>query len=320
MNYSVDQKNIEKNKKLNFIFFGTDDFSVNILKELKDCGFIPKIIVTAPDRPAGRGQKMKESSVKIWAKEISIKEDLNIKVLQPEHLDMSFLAEISKQKWNFFVTASYGKIIPQNVLEITERGAFNVHPSLLPLYRGASPVESAILNDNKETGVTIMLMDEKMDHGPILNQEVVYFEEWPTKLEVEEKLAVFGGRLLAQTINPYLNNEIEEQEQDHNTATFTKKITKEIGEIKFEDILKASNDKKLGREIFIKIQALNPWPGVFFFIKHDDKEIRIKIKEASWITPPDNTESKAGKLQIIKVLPEGKKEMNYEDFLRGYVK
>jgi len=308
-------KIMNKNTKLNFIFFGTDDFSVNVLKELKEMGFIPKIIVTAPDKPAGRGQKIHEPSAKTWIKEINNAENLNIEILQPEHLDINFTAKISEQEWDFFVTASYGKIISNEVLKIPKKGSFNVHPSLLPLYRGASPIESAILDDSKETGVTIMLMDKKMDHGPILNQEVVYFEEWPTKLEVEKKLAKIGGVLLSETIDLYLNNEIEDQDQKHSAASITKKITKEMGKIEFSDIIKSANDEKLAREIFTKIQALNPWPGVFFFIKHENKEMRVKVKSSSW-----NTDSNESKLKIEKILPEGKKEMNYDDFLRGYIK
>jgi len=311
----IEKNKIDENKKKNFVFFGTDDFSVNVLKELKESGFIPKILVTAPDRPAGRGHKMQKSAAKIWIEEINESGNLNTKILQPEKLDDDFIKEVSEQEWDFFVTASYGKIISKEVLEIPKNGAFNVHPSLLPLYRGASPVESAILDDNKETGVTIMLMDEKMDHGPILNQEVFYFEEWPTKLEVEEKLAKVGGLLLVETINQYLDGKIEKQEQDHEAATFTKKITKEMGRIEFSDLTKSFNNEKQAREIFVKIQALNPWPGVFYFFKNDDKEMRVKIKSASW---DDN--SNEAKFKVERVLPEGKKEMDYEDFLRGYVK
>jgi len=301
----------EQNKKKNFIFFGTDDFSVNVLSELKESGFIPKILVTAPDRPAGRGQKIQKPVAKIWAENLK---GGGIEILQPEKLNNDFVLKISNQEWDFFVTASYGKIISQKVLDIPKNGAFNVHPSLLPLYRGASPVESAILNDNRETGVTIIMMDEKMDHGPIISQEVVYFKEWPTKIEVEEKLAKVGGVLLSQTINPYLDGEIEEQDQEHEVATFTKKITKEMGQIEFSDLEKSLSDEKLAREIFIKIQSLNPWPGVFFFFKNENKKIRVKIKSASW-----NEESET-KLKINMVLPEGKKEMSYEDFIRGYLK
>ena len=303
-------------KKYNFTFFGTDDFSIKVLEELKKDGYIPSLIITAPDRPAGRGQKMQEPPVKIWAT------NLNIEVKQPEKLDANFIEELKAQKWDFFVTASYGRIIPKEVLEISNKGAFNVHPSLLPLYRGASPVESAILGDQKETGVTIMLMDEKMDHGPILNQEFVYFEKWPTKIEVENRLAEIGGKLLSETIEPFLSGEIEEQEQDRGMATFTKKIIRETGEIKWSEIEKAIKEPSsdLARQIFLKIQALNPWPGVFFFIEKDGRSMRIKIKSAQWNTKSDNTEEDFGKLEITSVLPEGKKQMTFEDFKRGYLK
>jgi methionyl-tRNA formyltransferase len=297
----------------NFIFFGTDRFSVFVLEELREAGLIPEIIVTAPDRPAGRGQKMQSPDAKKWA------DENKILVLQPEKLDSDFIKEISEigekfktAKWDFFVTASYGKIIPKSVLEIPELGALNVHPSLLPLYRGASPIESAILDDAKETGVTIMLMDEKMDHGPILNQEFVYFEHWPTKIEAEEQLARTGGQLLARTIPFVLNKDIDEQDQDHNMATFTKKITKDMGllEIDPTEWLHKPEDWQ-NRKNFLKIQALNPWPGAYFFIKHGGQEMRIKVTSASWT---------GGRLEILKVIPEGRKEMSYDDFIKGFIK
>lgn len=310
------------NKNYNFAFFGTDNFSVTVLEQITKDGFIPSLIVTAPDRPAGRGQKMKEPEIKTWVKNFNENNDTKIKIEQPEKLDDAFIEKLKKQKWDFFVTASYGKIISKDVLDIPEKGSFNVHPSLLPLYRGASPIESAMLDDQKETGVTIMLMDEKMDHGPILNQEFVYFEEWLEKNEVENRLAEIGGELLSKTIEPYLQSEIEEQEQDHKLATFTQKISKEMGEVSIKEIKKSIEkpSTKLARKIFLKVQALNPWPSVYFFVEKDDKKIRIKITKVSWMTQPDKSEEEFGKLKIEKVLPEGKKEMNFEDFKRGYLK
>jgi methionyl-tRNA formyltransferase len=313
--------NSSKKQNYNFAFFGTDDFSLKVLEKLIEAGFIPSLIVTAPDRPAGRGQKMQEPIIKTWIKNSA--EFSEIEIVQPEKLDDEFVSKLRERDWDFFVTASYGKIISKEVLDIAERGAFNVHPSLLPLYRGASPIESAILDDQKETGVTIMLMDEKMDHGPILNQEFVYFETWPAKIEVENKLAEIGGQLLAETIEPFLNGEVEEQEQDHEMATFTKKITKGMGEISLADLEESLSEKanqSKAREIFLKVQALNPWPGVFFFIKKDGREIRVKIKSAEWITQPDKSEEEFGNLKIKTVLPEGKQEMSFEDFRRGYLK
>lgn len=293
--------------KLKFIFFGTDAFSVNVLDELKNADLIPVAIVTAPDRKSGRGQKMQKPPVKIWAEQNSIE---NIKVLQPEKLDDQFvdLLKSISPEFDFFAVASYGKIIPKKVIDLPKYKALNVHPSLLPLYRGASPIESAMLDDQKETGVTIMLMDEKMDHGPLLNQEVVFFEEWPAKTIVEEKMAKIGGKLLVDTINDFVIEKlIEPQEQDHGMATFTQKITKEMGQIKYDNLF----DENKSREIFLKIQALNPWPGVFFFIKHIDSEIRVKITSANY-----NDQ----KLTIEKVIPEGKKEMSFDDFKKGFIK
>lgn len=264
---------------------------------------------------------MQKPPVKIWAEKV-IGAGEKVTILQPNHLDAQFLIDLDVEKkranetltkpgalnthWDFFVVSSYGKILPDMVLDLPKKGVLNVHPSLLPLYRGASPVESAILADDKETGVTIMLMDEEMDHGPILNQEFVSFDEWPNKLEVEDKLAEVGGKMLARTIPLWMNGEIIEQDQDHKLATYTKKIAKSDGEISID------STNKNERENFLKIQAYNPWPGAFFFIKHGDREIRVKITEATW----DNENSK---LEIRRVIPEGRKEISYDDFKKGFM-
>jgi len=273
--------------KTNSVFFGTDEFSVVVLNELLAHDLAPKLIVTAPDRPQGRGLTMTPPPVKVWAQEHKIN------VLQPEKLHDEFIADLGTD-WEIFLLASYGAIIPQSVLDIPKHGTLNVHPSLLPLYRGASPIESAMLDDAKETGVTIMLMDNKVDHGPIVMQEVAYFETWPTKPEVRNTLATLGGRLLAETIPLWVSGGIDAQEQDHDFATFTKKISKADGEITLHDDPYTN---------FLKIQAYTPWPGTFFFIEKDGKEVRVKITEAAF---------ENGKLQILKVIPEGKKEQDFK--------
>jgi methionyl-tRNA formyltransferase len=290
----------------NFIFFGTDQFSIYVLEKLFANDFIPSLIITAPDRPAGRGQQMQSPIVKTWA------EDKNIKFLQPEKLTADFINEIEnlhkENNFDFFVVASYGKIIPENLLKIPKKGTLNVHPSLLPMYRGASPIETAILEDQKETGVTIMLMDKEMDHGAILEQEFLDINEWPSKIILEKQLAEIGGELLSKVIPAWLSGEIMEQGQEHNFATFTKKIKKEDGLIEIKNPVEDFS-KLESREVFLKIKALNPWPGVYFFVKHLEKEIRIKITDAEFID---------GKTVITKVIPEGKKEMTFEDFKRGF--
>lgn len=291
------ENNLNSNR---FAFFGTDDFSVAVLEKLFEKGFVPTLVVTAPDRPAGRGQQMQSPAAKIWA------DSKEIKTLQPEKLNEDFINSL--EECDFFVVASYGKIIPESVLKLPKKGTLNVHPSLLPMYRGASPIETAILEDNKETGVTIMLMDKDMDHGPILEQEFVDITEWPKKLDLEKQFAEIGGEILVQIIPAWLAGEIMEQEQDHNYATFTKKIKKEDGLIEISD-LNIDFPKLEKRSIFLKVKALNPWPGVYFFINHLDRQTRIKITDADFID---------GKTVITKVIPEGKKEMTFADFKKGF--
>jgi methionyl-tRNA formyltransferase len=236
---------------------------------------------------------MTPPSTKIWA------EQNNIDVLQPTKLKApEFLDELKKTDWDLFVVASYGKIIPQDVLDIPKYGTINIHPSLLPRLRGASPMQSAILKEN-ETGMTIMLMDADMDHGPILKQEKLDIKKWPPKItELEDMMVEVGGRLLNEVIPLWISGKIKPKEQDHNKATYIDKINKEEALINFDD------DPFWN---YRKIQALQNYKP-YFFTERNDKKIRIIIKEAKF---------EDGELIIMKVLPEGKKEMNYQDFLRG---
>jgi len=278
--------------EIKFAFFGTPKFAKIVLDELEKSGFIPSIIITTPDKPQGRKMILTPPPVKIWA------EERNIPVLQPDSLNSKF--QISNLKFDLFIVASYGKIIPKEVLEIPQFGSLNVHPSLLPKLRGASPIESAILEENK-TGVSIMLIDEKMDHGPIVSQKEINIEDWPPYFEIlEEKLAIEGGKLLSEVLPLWISKKIEAKEQDHSQATFTKKIKKEDGLIDLND----DPEKNIR-----KIRAFSEWPGSYFFIEHKGKKIRILIKKASIVE---------GQLVLEKVLPEGKKEISYEEFKRGY--
>jgi methionyl-tRNA formyltransferase len=271
--------------KPSIVFFGTDYVSICILEELKKNSFLPDLIVTQPDKPQGRKMIVTPPDVKVWA------DENNIQTLQPEVFDEDFINEITKQDWDLFIVASYGKIIPNKVLEIPKYKTLNIHPSLLPKYRGPTPAEQAILDDSKETGVTVMRMDEKMDHGPIVKQEKVFFETWPDKQDMLKQLATLGGATLCQIIPEWIDGKIEEVEQDHTQATFTKMISKEDGLINLEE-----DDYKN----FLKYKAYKPWPGVFFF----ENGKRIKITDADFIN---------NKFIIKKIIPEGKKETTYEN-------
>jgi methionyl-tRNA formyltransferase len=286
--------------KINYIFFGTSEFSVDVLNQLKEADLLPELIVTTPDSLQGRGLKLTPCPVRIWA------DQNNIKNIQPERISGNFASQLSSFKnsngenleWDVFVVVSYGKIIPQELLSLPKKGILNVHPSLLPKHRGPSPIETAILNDELKTGVTIMLIDEKVDHGPIVAQEVVEFKEWEHKDKVSTKLAEVGGKILAKILPPYIAEEIIPTEQNHSDATFTKKIEKADAEIFLNED---------ARKNFLKIMAYTPHPGAFFFTEKNGKKIRVKITDAKY---ENDT------LQILRVIPEGKKEIDYSLFIQ----
>lgn len=278
-----------------FVFFGTPRFAVYVLEELKAAGLLPTLIVTAPDKPRGRGLAVQPPEVKVWAHEN------DIDVLQPEKVkEADFIGELANSEWDFFVVAAYGKILPKELLKIPHRGILNVHPSLLPKFRGASPIQSQILADEKHTGVSIMLIDEEMDHGPIVAQASIEPDPWPVSYPIlEELLAREGGKLLAEVIPAWMGEEIIPEPQDHVAATFTKKIEKENGRIDLSDDAYAN---------YLKFCAYNPWPGVFLFAEKNGTSIRLKVTEASF-------ENNA--FAIEKVIPEGKREITYEEFLKS---
>lgn len=280
---------------INIAFFGTPEFSVKILEKLKVSGFTPNLVIATPDKPKGRKLILTPPETKIWA------EKNNISVLQPTKLkDPEFLEKINKTKWDLFIVAAYGKIIPQIILDIPQYGTINVHPSLLPRLRGASPMESAILTENK-TGMTIMLMDAEMDHGPILMQKELEIaqEHWPPKIsELKDMLGKIGGEMLTEVIPLWIEGKIKSQEQDHSKATYIDKINKEDTLINFDD-----SPEKNYRKI-LALQDFKP----YFFMERNGKQIRVIVKDAKL----ENE-----KLIFTKVIPEGKKEMDYEDFLRG---
>lgn len=279
-----------KNLPIKFAFFGTPQFAVGVLDELEKAGLLPSLVVTAPDKPRGRKLIITPPEVKVWANA------RNIPVLQPEKLDETFSSQLST--FNLFIVVAYGKIIPKHILEISKLGALNVHPSLLPRLRGASPIQSAILTEEK-TGVTIMLLDEEMDHGPIVAQKEYASLNWPPKAsKLEAVLARLGGEMLAETLPNFVTGEITPVTQDHSSATYCKKIQKEDG------LINLNEDSKKN---FRKIQAFNVWPRAYFFHEMRGKKMRVIITEA---------EVCEGSLIIKKVLPEGQNETNYEEFLK----
>jgi methionyl-tRNA formyltransferase len=290
-------------RDLQIAFFGTSDFSVGVLDALEAAGIVPSIVVSAPDAKRGRGLTLTPPETKVWA------EERNIPVLQPHTLRLDKGNDESRDmlynsEWDLFIVASYGKILPQELLDTPVHGTLNVHPSLLPQYRGASPIRSAILEDNPDAvGVTIMLLDAGVDTGPIVAQGRVGIERgegWPPgALMLEQLLAKEGGALLAEVIPEWITGSITPEAQDGSKATLSKKIEKEMGLIDLTDDPYKN---------YLKICALEGWPGTYFFTEKNGKKIRVKVTEASY---SDSA------LTIERVIPEGKKEMAYADFLRG---
>jgi methionyl-tRNA formyltransferase len=281
------------------VFWGTSRFSIIVLDEMAREGFLPTLIVTAPPKPKGRHLELTPSEVKVWA-------DLHaVPTLEPAEIKSEDFVSTLGTDWDLFIIVSYGKIVPRSIIEMPKQGTLNVHPSLLPKLRGASPLQSAILEDvpvgsTHETGVTIMQIDEEVDHGPIVAQEKITLENWPPKgSELEETLGILGGKLLVKTIPQWLDGKITPVAQNHEQATYTKKITKDSGHINLE-----TDPERMYR----KVRAFDIWPRTYFITERSGREIRVVVTDAK---------IEDGKLVPLRVIPEGKREMPYEDFLRG---
>ena len=290
------------NNNLKFVFFGTSELSVKVLDILIKNGYTPGLIITPPDKPKGRKMILTPPPVKVFAQKH------NLKIIQPEKLNLDI--QCPSEDFDLFIVASYGKIIPKSILDIPKLGTLNVHPSLLPKFRGPSPIQSFILSGQEKTGVAIMLMDEQVDHGSILAQQNLEAKlpsslgslasKWLNAKQLEEKLAELGGQMLVDVIPKWISGNIKPQEQDHDQATFTKKINKEDG---LFDLGKDSPEI-----IYRKFLAFQPWPGIYYFTEKNGKKIRVIITNMEM--------SESGQLKIKKVKPEGKNEMEYEKFMK----
>lgn len=269
------------------IFFGTSETAVSFLKTLLENGFNIQAVVTQPDRPQGRKNKLFFSPVKKLALE------KGIQVVQPGKLTLN---HIKKYNLDLGIVVDYGQIISAKIINSFEYGILNVHFSLLPKYRGAAPVQYALLNGDKKTGVTIMKLDKGLDTGLIVAQEPFAIDDNDNNVTLLTKLTNFGVGLLINNIKPYLEGKINLKQQDDSQASYCKIIERKDGEIKLTD------DAEI---IMNKIRAFTPWPGVFFM----HKEKRYKIISAH---VQDN------KLAIDEIQPEGKKKMSWDEFKRGY--
>ncbi len=279
---------------MNYIFFGTPEFAAIILKKLIDAEIIPSALVCNPDRPIGRHQIITPPPTKELIQKLNKDTGSDVKILQPENKNE--LKELISMfsSCDFGIVAAYSKIIPDEVINSFRLGVIGVHPSLLPKFRGPSPIQSVILADEKDTGITLFLIDDKIDHGQIIESKAIKIENRNyEKLSVE--LAGLAGDMLVNILPKFVRGETTASPQDESQATYTNKFTGDDGYISPDELKEAMSGKNRTKaaEIERKICALNPEPGVYTFI--DEK--RTKLLEAV---------VSDGKLMLTKIQREGK--------------
>ncbi len=301
------------------IFMGTSTFAKIILEELIKSQHQIVAVITQPDREKS-GQKDLESSP---VKELA--ELRSIPLLQPEHFGKEEVSQIKKRDPNLIVVAAYGKILPKEILEIPSAGCLNVHASLLPRYRGPSPIQNALMAGENKTGVTVILMDKGIDTGDILSQQSIEISPFDNNETLNQKLAAIGANLLLKTIPMWLGKEIKPVKQDESKATLCQLIEREDGRIIWEEKAEV---------IYNRFRALHPWPGIFTFWKKDDSTLRLKLTK---ITLQKNTpqtphrvgeifqlgdkvgiQTAEGVIILEEIQIEGKKPVPVNDFLNGY--
>ena len=283
---------------MKYVFFGTPKFSSIILEKLIAIGYIPEAVICNPDKPLGRKQVFTSPPVKFVA------EKFKIKVIQPQKLrgNSEFLEQFKKLKPELAIIVAYGKIITKEVLDIPARGFINVHPSLLPKYRGASPIQYAILNGDQETGITIMEVDEEMDHGKIILNLKVKISNLDTYESLSHKLAESAGELLVKIIPDYISGKIKPVEQEHEKATLTKIIKKEDGRIDWS---------KSADEIERMIRAYYPWPTAWTQVNLPPTP---RLRRAGKSPARNATHSvTGGKISNLKIIEADVLEINNND-------
>ena len=290
---------------------GTPDFAVPVLEKLSG-NFKIAGVITQPDRPSGRGRKLIPSAVKVCA------ESLNLELFQPENVNSkSTLEKINNWKPDLIAVAAFGQILSPKLLALPKYGCLNIHASLLPHWRGASPINAAILNGDLNSGVTIMKMAEGLDDGPILAQESTPIQPRETAGSLSERLSSMGADLLVKTIPPFISGEILSIEQDHSKSTYSYMLKRKDGLLDFH--------QKAG-DLARQVRAFSPWPGTFTI--WNDQRLIIHLAHAISVTSPGagvftRYESNPaigtddGILVMDYLQLAGKRKVPGKDFLRG---
>lgn len=305
--------------QIRVVFMGTPELAGMFLKSLVESKYNIVGVVTQPDRPVGRSQTLEGSPVK----KVAIEHALPL--LQPDRLDADTIEQLKKWKPDLIVVVAYGRILPEAILTLPGFGCINVHMSLLPRWRGASPIQNALLSGDIESGVTIMLLDKGMDTGPILAQKNCPIDPIDRTDTLTEKLTQLGQSLLIETIPLWVKRKIESFPQANEGVTLCQLIEREDGRI-FWDLS--------APEIYNRYRGLHPWPGIFTFWKRgEDDLVRIKLHEIECQKINPGSQHKIGEVFeigedigiqtgsgviLVKTLqPEGKKPMTATEFVRG---
>ena len=302
---------------MKIVFMGTPDFAEKSLEAVYNAGHEILAVVTNPDRPKGRGMKMVASPVK----EFAVSKDL--KIYQPEKVrkNIEFIEEIKALDPDVICVVAYGKIIPKEILDIPRLGCINVHGSLLPKYRGAAPIQWAVLNGDKETGITTMFMDVGMDTGDMINKEVVQIGDDETTGELWDRLSIIGANLLVKTLED-LENGTYKREKQGDDFTVAPMIKKEMAKIDWEN--------QTSSEIKNLVRGLNPIMGTYSYLNGKKIKIwKVDVVEADSKDIKNGTvlksdskdglyiKAKDGVIKVLEIQGENAKRMNVQDFLRG---
>ena len=302
-----------KEGKINIGFFGTSTFAFKAIKKIFDSGINIKFVVTQNPKPSGRGKRISDSPVGLFSKKN------NLSLFTPQKLDDHiFLSDLSRFEIDFIVVVAYGKILNSTILNIPKFFCLNIHGSLLPKWRGAAPIQRAILNGDKKTGVSIMVVKEKLDSGPVITKEEINIQTNDNSETIHERLGKIGSELILEALINIYNNNFTFEEQRESEATYAEKVLKSETKIDWSESAET---------IDRKIRAFHPWPGAWTYLHTNKKKIRIKIIEAKIVinlnknfkSNGDNliVKCKDNFLKIKKLQPEGKKIMNDIDFSNG---
>ena len=296
------------------IFLGTPQFAVPTLRTLIHEGYNILSVVTQPDRPKGRGRKLTPSPVKILA------EENNLAILQPGRLDDSFLNLLLTLKPDLLVVVAFGQIIPGKVLSSAKWGGINIHASLLPKYRGSAPIQWAIINNEKETGLTTMFMDEGLDTGPILMHQEVGILKGETAGQLHDRLSSLAPGLLIKTLQGLVKGTIAKKKQDDSIATYASKLTKEQGLL---------NWSWPAERLCGLIRGLDPWPGAFTyyngkmlklfgcFLADEGRAVSVPGRVKGLTEEGLEIETGQGAIIVSEIQSPGKKRLPVKEFLKG---